>query len=97
MRSERGRNNVPDSLSIFSSSVKVCKEFNWDVDDRDMEKARCEATADDDTGRRACAIRAALRNMWRCMMEGRELRASDVCRQNKNTKVGQFSIQDSGE
>ena len=67
--------------------MKVCKEFNWDVDDRDMEKARREAAAEEDTGRKACATRAALQNMWRCMMEGRELRASDVRRQNKNTKV----------
>ncbi len=96
MRPERVRNNVPDSLSISSSSVKVCKEFNWDVDDRDMEKARRKATAVDATGRKACAIRTDLQNMWRCMMKGSELRASDQvlnkCRQNKNTKVGQLKM-----
>ena len=53
-------NNVPDSLSISSSFVKVCKEFNWDIDDRDMEMARREATAADATGRKACVFRAAL-------------------------------------
>jgi hypothetical protein len=51
--------------------VKVCKEFNWEPDGRDMEKARREATAVDATGRRARAFRAALCNTWRCMMAGR--------------------------
>ena len=69
--------------------MKVCKEFNWDVDDWEKEKARCEATAEGDAGRKACATRVALKNMWRCMMEGRELQASGVCRQNKDTKVSQ--------
>lgn len=76
MRPERVRSNVPDSLSISSSSVKMCKEFNWDVDDRDMERARREATAVDATSRKSCAIRAAVQNMWCCMMGGSDLRAS---------------------
>lgn len=79
MGPESDRNNVPDSLSISSSSVKVCKEFNWDVDGRDMERARCEATVGKGMDRRPCTFRVALYNTWRCMMTRRtrkERRAS---------------------
>ena len=36
------KNRLPASLSMSSSSVKVCKEFNWDSDGQDMEMARRE-------------------------------------------------------
>lgn len=48
--------------------MKVCKEFNWDADGRDMEMARRETAAVDATDRRARTFRVALHNTWHCMM-----------------------------
>ena len=71
------RNSIPASLSISSSSVKVCKEFNWDADGRDMEMVRRETAAADATGRRARTFRVALDNVRRCMMIRRERKGGD--------------------